>query len=236
MDEMQQKQIEQLKNHRFIVNLVSFLFVIMLTVVLTTNLTLAAFGASDEAGNGIIFGRVALDDITQNFTIKDSYDQILNKVSPGADAKINFSVKNSGTADVLLRFRVVLEDKALQNKLDTSIFNISIQSVTNTKFETSPEYVLYNFSTNQIVAGGVANSQNNIWYVRRLALVGNLNTLTNDPPDEFVVNVHFSGEEMTDNYKNAQIGLYVYVETVQAANNGSQRDITLPNYNAIWNE
>lgn len=231
---MENKELAKLKNHRFVINLISFLFIMLLTIVLTTTLTLAAFGDSTGFNGGMRLGTIAIDDITQNFTIKDSLGNLLNRVAPGADVKVHFSVENTGTADILLRFRVVLADKDTVTPLDTSIFDISIESVTNQSYGTAPQYVLYNFNTNQIIESGIANSQAGVYFVRRAGLIGNLDQQTNDKPDQFIVNIHFSGDEMTNDYKQANIGLYVYVETVQYANNGAQRDVTLPGYDVQW--
>jgi hypothetical protein len=227
-----EKQLQQIKQHHIWVNVVSFLVVIALTIVLTASLTLAAFGDNIQNGNSMPFGNIALDDVTQNFTVIDGAG-----LTPGDSTTVNFNIENKGTADMLVRFRAYLQDKNTLEPLDPSVFNISISSVSNANGAGAPEYVLFNFTTQQIVAGGVANSQADVWFVRRQPLIGNLDTVTlgpNDPPDVFTLNVTFPHDDTNNNYKNAQFDLILRVESVQYANNGDQRDITLPNYDVSW--
>ena len=227
---------KSLKNTHFVTSVASFLFIIMLTVVLTTGFTLASFGATANDSDGLIFGDIALDDLAQHFSVKDASGNTLDLVAPGDDAKVNFNLQNTGTADIFIRFQLILTNETV----DTSVFTITVESATYVKTvegvpqQFNAEYVLYDFNLGEIVPSGEYTGDPNTWFVRRVGLIGNLDTLTNDPPDEVTLNIHFNGEEMDDTYKNAQIGLELYVETAQVANNGTQRDVTLPDYDVIW--
>ena len=235
---MMEKEQNIIKKNHIVTTVTSFLFIIMLTIVLTTGFTLASFGSGASSYEDMVLGTIALDDIAQHFSVKDASGNTLSLVAPGDDAKVNFNLQNTGTADIFIRFKLVLDNETV----DTSVFTITVESATYVKTvegvpqEFNAEYVLYDFTLGAVVESGQYNGDPNTWFVRRLGMIGNLDTLTNDPPDEVTLNIHFNGEEMDDTYKNAQIGLSLYVETVQVANNGSQRDVTLPNYNVIWSE
>jgi len=237
---MENEQKSFNKRH-IITSVVGFFFVIMLTIVLTTGFTMATFGLNSSDGDELSLGSIALDDIAQNFSVKDASGNTLSLVAPGDDAKVNFTLQNAGTADVFVRFQLILNHETV----DTSVFTITIESAKYTKTvegtpqEFNAEYALYDFTANSLVPSNEYTGEPNTWFVRRVGLIGNLDTLTNDPPDEVTLNIHFNGDEMDDTYKNAQIGLNLYVQTVQVANNPTlnpQKDVTLPGYNVIWSE
>jgi|AntRauTorcE11897_2_1112592.scaffolds.fasta_scaffold00063_45 hypothetical protein len=224
---MANNSIKSLKTTRLVLLLASFLITAVLTIILTISITLASFGSTDGASSDSKnFGTILMQDVSSNFTLKNSLGNSLGKVYPGQTAEVDFSVQNVGTADMHIRFKLVLENE----NVDTSIFGISLESAYYQKPSESvqtAEYVKYDFSSTDTP---------DEWYVRRNPLIGNADTATNDPPDSISMNINFPGELMTDEYKNENINLALYVESVQVANNGSQRDIKEPGYDVVWSE
>ena len=219
---MEKSNEQKIKQNQIITTILSFVFIGLLTATLTTSLTLAAFGRENGTINELIFGNIEMEDISQNFSIQNVSGQTLSTVTPGDDAKVNFTLENIGTADMLFRFKLVLTDTNTVDPVDTSIFAITIESAKVNGGAEDAEWVSFDFG------------DGNVWFVRRYALVGNLDTVTNDPPDYIKLNVSFGGEEMTNEYKDANIRVSLYVESTQRANNGIQQDVTLPGYDVTW--
>jgi hypothetical protein len=220
---MSEQTSKSLTKSRILTTIASFLLVGILTALLTVNLTMAAFGNNNATNDeGMIFGTVSVDEVSNSFTIKNTFEQIMTKASPGDTANIDFDLQNVGTADMHVRFKIVIEPRPPKDQVDTSIFELTYNDT---------EYVQFNFDG---YGGQPATGTPDYWFVRRIPLVGNLDTQTNDPPDPVNMTLSFPEEEMDNTYKNVELDIFLYVKTVQVANNGTQRDAGLPNYNVIW--
>ena len=232
---MSKQNTKNFKNSRVITVIASFLLVGILTALLTVNLTMAAFGTIQIAGKEYIFGNIILDDVSNDFTIKNSLDELMTKVSPGDVANVEFSLQNVGLAAMFVRFKLVIEDRATENKVDTSIFSMNLES--SNYFDglamQDVEYVLYDFDGHN---GAVPTGTPDLWYVRRNYIIGAVPPVPSQEPDNIKMTIQFPGEEMDNSYKGAQLDFFLYVKAVQFANNGTQKDVTLPGYDLIWSE
>ena len=211
--------------------LVTFLTIV--TVILTSGVTLAIFGFNDNDNDpGLDFGNIQLGAM-DNLTITKN-GQALGKVLPGDDIDFKFDVENTGTADMNLRFKINFVDGNYQQReaepVDTSV--IVINQVTA---------YYYNAQAQPVSVAYVAlDFSGTIWYVRRYPLIGNTpeynstHGTSNDPPDHITVSYNFEGETMDETYKNVEFDVTLTVETIQYANNGTQRDPILPDYDVAW--
>lgn len=255
---MSEQTANNLKINRAVTTIASFLFVALLTIALTTSLTLAAFGDTSSDSGGIIFGTIDIDDITNSYTIKNLQGGTLSSMSPGDEADVNFALENTGTADLYMRFKIVIQDEDTVTPLDASLFSVALFSAKYTKTvggtptDFDAEYIPLDFDQLLQTPTGTPD----IWLVRKIKLIGNLNTLTNDPADLVTIRVTFPGAMPTawiekfeseaeaqaafNEFKNARFRVYLYVKTVQVANNppGEGTAYSDPadpdNYNIIW--
>ncbi|MGD9901644.1 MAG: hypothetical protein AB7S44_03820 [Spirochaetales bacterium] len=215
------------KSVKFNINKLSnFILVItfftIISVVLTSGITMAIFGLGtndDDAGIG--FGTILLGGGDISMTREgENFSTLL----PGDELEVKFEIENTGTADMNIRFRIEISDANEQNPVDASA--VQLTDVT--------AYYLNAQSQQVAVVYAAVDFSGTVWYVRKTPLIGDINTENNSPADHITVTYVLSGEEMDETYKNVAFNTVLSLESIQYANNGTQRDPTLPDYNVNW--
>jgi|LGVF01.2.fsa_nt_gb hypothetical protein len=210
--EIAQKDVKGKKINKAF-NFFSFsVFAMFLIISVTATFTGAFFNlAPDEDTGPVDFGRIQLNNLSNNFEIVNPITQeTLSTILPGDSFEVQFSIENAGTADMYVRFRPALIDTDPETPLDTS--NFVIQNIT--AYYTVGEE---NFSTNY-VAKDFAGT---VYYVKDEPMIGNSVMSTNDPADNIVITYQFTAGDGTNenDFKNASLQLDLAVHSVQYANN-----------------
>jgi|LGOV01.1.fsa_nt_gb hypothetical protein len=207
-------QLYKAINNKYFI--VTTMFVVFVMAIVSINFAATgAFYTGNVTGteSSISFGSLDLDPLVNTFVIKDAEGEALDTILPGDTLNVSFQIENTGTADMYLRFQLsIIDIVETANKVGIS-------------YPSAPAgYTIVDYDL--VDPPGLATAPNtgtpDLWYVRNISLIGNVDTQTNSPPESIDAQIIVS-EDMSEEYEGVTNGLSfnLDVKVIQVANNGT---------------
>lgn len=201
------KKILKIFNNKYVLIVCSLIMFILLIGSINLAVTGAWYGggttvASEEAS----FGSIEINSVVNTIELTDSQSIALSDIMPGDEINVSFSLENTGTADMYVKFKFEI--------IDNVVLLDGESKVTITYPDAPTGYTLIDFD------GNATDDVYDWWYVRNIELIGNLNVSTNDEAEEIDA-IILIGQDMGNSYKDESLSFNLEVNFIQSANNGT---------------